>query len=170
MDAKESLSTCFIKRDMLAGILDSVSDGILSVDQKLKLITFNRSAIEITGFSREEALGRSCLEVFRQILLAQECLVCRALEKGEYVRDVEREIIRKDGGRRLVLVTTTPLLDPEGKRTGIVVVFRDIQEILELREHLKGRSRFHQLIGKNHKMREIYHLIKPVKTWQGGTQ
>jgi len=162
MDAEESLTACLIGRDTLAGVLDSVSDGILTADQGLKLITINRSATEITGFSREEALGRSCLEIFRQVLFGQECLVCRALEKGEYVRDVEREIVRKGGDRRLVLVTTTPLLDPGGEQAGGVVVFRDIQETRELREQLKGRSRFHQLIGKNHKMRETYRLIEQV--------
>lgn len=147
---------------MLAGVLDSVSDGILTADQSLRIITFNGAASEITGFSREEVLGDSCLDVFRQILFGQECLVCRALEKREYVRDVEREIVRKNGDRRLVLVTTTPLHDPQGKQTGIVVVFRDIQEIRELREQLKGRSGLHQLIGKNHKMQAIYRLIEQV--------
>ena len=159
---EDLLTACLVGRDMLAGVLDSVSDGILTADQSLRITTLNRAASEITGFSREEALGDSCLDVFRQILFGQECLVCRALEKREYVRDVEREIVRKNGDRRLVLVTTTPLFDPEGKQTGVVVVFRDIQEIRELREQLKGRSGLHQLIGKNHKMQAIYRLIEQV--------
>ncbi len=162
LDMEETLTACLTSRDTLLGVLDSVSDGILTVDQGFQVTAFNRSACEITGFSREEAVGRACTEVFRQILFGQECLVCRGLEKGEYVHDVEREIIRKSGDRRLVLVTTTPLLNPSGERAGVVVVFRDIQEIRELREQLKGRSRFHQLIGKNHKMENVYRLIEQV--------
>lgn len=162
LDTEETLAACMMSRDTLAGILDSVSDGILTADEKFLVATFNRSASEITGFSREEAVGKPCLEVFRQILSGQECLVCRALEKGEYVREVEREIARKDGDRRLVLVTTTSLLDIGGEQAGVVVVFHDIQEIKELREQLKGRSRFHQLIGKNHKMQDVYRLVEQV--------
>jgi len=162
LNTEEPLAACLTSRDTLVRILDSVSDGIITVDDSFLVTEFNRSAADITGFSREEALGKSCLEVFQQILSGQECLVCRALEKGEYVRDVEREIIRKDGERRLVLVTATPLLASAGEQAGAVVVFRDIQEIRELREQLKGRSHFHQLIGKNHKMQEIYRLIEQV--------
>jgi len=158
----EELAACLVGRDRLTGVLDSVSDGILTVDKALRVITVNRAATEITGFSREEALSSSCLDVFRQILFGQECLVCRALEKREYVRDVEREIVRKGGDRRLVLVTTTPLVEAGDEQPGVVVVFRDIQEIRELREQLKGRSGLHQLIGKSHKMQEIYRLIEQV--------
>jgi len=128
LNAEESLAACLTSRDTLEHILDSVSDGIMTVDGRLQVAAFNRAAGEITGFSREEALGSSCIEVFRQILSGQECLVCRALEKREYVRDVEREIVRKGGDRRLVLVTTTPLVEAGGERPGAVVVFRDIQE------------------------------------------
>lgn len=162
MPQEESLAACLIGRDMLEGVLDGVSDGILTADPKFRVTTFNRSAGEITGFSREEALDSSCTAIFRQILFGQECLVCRALEKREYVREVEREIVRKNGECLLVLVTTTPLLDAAGAESGVVVVFRDIQEIRNLREQLKGRSCFHQLIGKSHKMQNIYRLIQQV--------
>jgi PAS domain S-box-containing protein len=158
----EDFTACLMRRDTLEAVLDSVADGIFTVDDQMRITTFNLAAALITGFSKEEAFGISCLEVFRQILFGQECLVCRALEKRDYVRDVEREITRKDGSRRLVLVTTTPLLDPAGERTGVVVVFRDIQEIRDLREQLRGRHQFHQLIGKNHRMQEIYRLIEQV--------
>lgn len=159
-NAQESLAACLTSRDTLEHILNSVSEGIMTVTANLQVTTFNRAAAEITGFSKQEALSASCLDVFRQILFGQECLVCRALEKREYVREVEREIVRKGGARRLVLVTTTPLA--EGEQPGIVVVFRDIQEIRQLREQLKGRSRFHQLVGKNHKIQQIYRLIEQV--------
>jgi len=162
LHAEESLTACLTSLDTLERILDSVSDGIMTIDGNLKVMTFNRAATDITGFTKEEALSGSCLDVFRQILFGQECLVCRALEKREYVHDVEREILRKGADRRLVLVTTTPLVEARGEQPGIVVVFRDIQEIRELREQLKGRSRFDQLVGKNHRVQEIYRLIEQV--------
>lgn len=82
---------------LLATILDSVADGILTADADLRITSFNRAAERITGWSRQEALGRSCLEVFSQILVGEECLICRALEKQEYVTEQEREIRPGDG-------------------------------------------------------------------------
>lgn len=158
----ERLEASLLQPGNLEGILDAVADGIFTVDEGLRIMQFNRAAEEITGFTRDEACGMSCLEIFRQILFGQECLVCKAVEKEEYVRLVEREITRKDDQRRLVLVTTTPMLEAGGRRAGVVVVFRDIQELRELAEQAKGRSSFAGLIGKNHRMREIYRLIEQV--------
>jgi len=150
------------ERQNIEAILDAVADGIFTIDERLRIVQFNRAAAEITGFSPDEAFGMSCLDIFRQILFGQECLVCKAVEKEEYVRLVEREITRKDNQRRLVLVTTTPLLEAEGRRAGVVVVFRDIQELRELTVQAKGRAAFEGLIGKNHRMRQIYALIEQV--------
>ncbi len=157
-----TLDAHLLEQRNVEAILDAVTDGIFTVDEQLRIVQFNRAAEEITGFSRDEALGMSCLEIFQQILFGQECLVCKAMEREEYVRLVEREIARKDGRRRSVLVTTTPVLEAGRRRAGVVVVFRDIQELRELAEQAKGRATFAGLIGKNHRMREIYRLIEQV--------
>jgi len=151
-----------LERRNFEAVLDAVTDGILAIDERLRIMQFNRAAEDITGFARGEALGMACLDIFRQILFGQECLVCKAIEKEEYVRLIEREIVRKDERRRLVLVTTTPIRDPDGRRAGVVVVFRDIQELRELTEQAKGRAAFEGFIGKNHRMRQIYRLIEQV--------
>ena len=158
----QAIEDRLLQRGNIEAILDAVGDGIFTIDERLRIVQFNRAAEEITGFSRDEALGMSCLEIFRQILAGQECLVCKAMEREDYVRLVERELARKDGRRRLVLVTTTPMLDAGGRRAGVVVVFRDIQELRELTEQAKGRAAFEGLIGKNHRMQQIYRLIEQV--------
>lgn len=161
LNSEDPLVACLSSCNTLERILDSVSDGIITVDMTLRVMSFNRAAADLTGFSREEAMGSPSLDFFHE-LFGKGNPVPHALEKKEYVHDVEREIARKDGNRCLVLVTTRPLLDSRGAEGGIVVVFRDIQEVHDLREQLKGRSGFHQLIGKNHRMIEIYRLIEQV--------
>ena len=49
-----------------------------------------------------------------------------------------------------------------GRVGGVVLALRDIQQIHELREQLKGQSAFNAIVGKNHGMREIYGLIEQV--------
>ncbi len=158
----QSFEARVLGRENIEAILDAVTDGIFTTDEHLRIVQFNRAAEEITGFSRDEALGMPCLEIFQQILSGQECLVCKAADREEYVRLVEREITRKDDRRRLVLVTTTPVREGGGRHAGVVVVFRDIQELKELTEQVKGRATFAGLIGKNHRMRQIYRLIEQV--------
>jgi len=150
------------QRDNFEAILNSISEGILTVDGTLGITTFNRSAERITGISRAEAIGTRCTDFFHKILEGQECPICKALMREEYMEEIEYEILRRDGQSRVVLVTTNPLLDSANRRTGAVVILHDIQELRDLSEKLKARYRFHNIIGKNHKMQEIYKLIEQV--------
>ncbi|NDY43754.1 PAS domain-containing protein, partial [Dissulfurirhabdus thermomarina] len=45
--------------------LDSIADGVFTVNRQWRITSFNRAAEEITGWKREDALGRPCREVFR---------------------------------------------------------------------------------------------------------
>ncbi len=146
----------------LAAILDSVADGVFATDATLRIIYCNAAAARITGFSREEALQKSCMEIFRQILDGEECLVHQAVEREEYVREAERVIACADGRRKTVLVTSTPLVAPTGYRQGVVIVFRDISELRRLEEELHGRYHFHALIGKSPSMQRLYRLLEQV--------
>lgn len=68
----------------------------------------------------------------------------------------------KAGQQRRVLITINALFEATGSPGGVVVALRDIQQMHELREQLKGQSTFNAIIGKNLKMREIYRLIEQV--------
>ena len=49
---------------MVSLILGNVADGVFTVDRDFKITFFNPAAEEITGFSRDEAIGRPCFEIF----------------------------------------------------------------------------------------------------------
>jgi PAS domain S-box-containing protein len=44
-------------------ILDSIADGVFTVDPEMRIMSFNRAAEEITGISKKEAIGWECFEV-----------------------------------------------------------------------------------------------------------
>ena len=46
-------------------ILDSIADGVFTVDSDFRITSFNRAAEKITGIRKKEAVGRHCWEVFR---------------------------------------------------------------------------------------------------------
>jgi len=46
-------------------ILDSIADGVFTIDADGRITSFNRAAQEITGFSRSDAIGQFCFDIFR---------------------------------------------------------------------------------------------------------
>ncbi|MBI2876697.1 MAG: sigma 54-interacting transcriptional regulator [Candidatus Tectomicrobia bacterium] len=150
------------EKENLEAILNSVTDGILAHDLEMTITHFNRAAEEITGFSREEAIGKRCEELFQMKLCGQDCALCQSLEHKVGLKEREVKILGKDGMPRRVLLSTAVLRDRERQIRGAIAILRDITEIASLREELKGRYGFANLVGKNHRMQEVYELIEAV--------
>jgi PAS domain S-box-containing protein len=54
-------------------IIQSMADGVITVDGEMKVTDFNRAAEKLTGYHREEALGRSCGQVLQSSMCGREC-------------------------------------------------------------------------------------------------
>ena len=78
-------------------ILESISLGVLAMDRHGRVTYFNRAAEQITGVSRERALGRLCGEVLKSTLCDEYCPVLRAMESGEEQEGLEAVFIRQRG-------------------------------------------------------------------------
>ena len=64
-------------------ILDSIADGVFTVDADLKITSFNRAAEKITGVKKEEAVGRHCWEVFRASVCESQCSLKQTMDTGK---------------------------------------------------------------------------------------
>ena len=73
-------------------VLDSVADGVFTVDPDLHITYWNRAAEEITGYPAGEALGRQCHEVFRASLCLEECPMRQAVATGKTPAPADVEI------------------------------------------------------------------------------
>jgi PAS domain S-box-containing protein len=93
-------------------ILESISDGVFTVDLEWRITSFNRAAEEITGMSRKEAIGRLCPEVFRSSMCEAECALRRTLKTGRPVIGRSGFIIDADGTR----IPNHPF--PQNEKTG----------------------------------------------------
>ena len=69
-------------------ILDSLADGVFTVDRDWRVTSFNRAAEKITGISRIEALGKRCFEVFRANVCETGCLIRKSIETDKPVFDM----------------------------------------------------------------------------------
>ena len=159
---EDQIALCISQRRNLEAILNSVTDGILAIDRRSRVVNLNQAALEITGFSKEDAVGRVCSEVLQRTDGESDCLLERAMEEEEMLQDCEVEIVRPDGRVRTLLVTMHSLEDESGSSWGVVAIFKDQTELRALQTALNGQTRYERLVGKNHRMREIYQLISDV--------
>ena len=70
---------------LTADILESISDGVFTVDKDWKITSFNRAAEQITGVSRDKAIGQNCFEVFKSNMCESECPLRKTMESGSPV-------------------------------------------------------------------------------------
>ena len=140
-------------------ILDSVSQGIFTVDAAGRIMTFNRAAERITGFWEADVVGRLCKDVFQTDLCDSVCPMQQSIGEREEVRDKEVWIHKSDGSSIPLSVTTTPLQTRTGKLLGGVEVFHDLSQIKALKRRLEGSYRFEDIVSKNREMQRIFRLL-----------
>ncbi|MBI5186228.1 MAG: sigma 54-interacting transcriptional regulator [Nitrospinae bacterium] len=152
-----------MKTDEYQTIMNSVADGVFTVDLRWRITSWNRAAERITGFSKEEALGRHCYDVFRANLCQTGCILRRTLETGKELINMEVTIVTKAGEEKPISISTALLKDLEGGKTiGGVETFRDLSAIENLRKRLSGRYSFQDIIGKSHPMQEIFRILPDI--------
>jgi PAS domain S-box-containing protein len=143
-------------------ILESISDGVFTVDSQWRITSFNRAAEEITGVSRREAIGRRCAEVFRASMCEHDCALRHTVDTGTPIVNRSAFIIDSGGQRVPVSVSTAMLLDPRGRMVGGVETFRDLSLVEHLRKELEGRFQLGDLISRSPAMREIFDMLPQV--------
>jgi PAS domain S-box-containing protein len=119
-------------------IIQSMADGIITVDAQLRVTDLNRAAEKIVGYSREEALGQFCGEILKSNLCARECPLQVAMNRRE---EVSREATLQNrlGQKIEVMLAASALRDDQGNLLGGVETFRDLgpfKRLEEERRHL----------------------------------
>ncbi|MBW2065516.1 MAG: sigma 54-interacting transcriptional regulator [Deltaproteobacteria bacterium] len=143
-------------------ILDSIADGVFTVDSELKITTFNRAAEKITGIKKEQALGRHCWEVFRASICEHRCALKETMKTGQQIVNQSIFIVNLEGDRVPISISTALLKDPGGRVIGGVETFRDLSIVEELRKELSGKHSFFDIISKNKEMQRLFNILEQV--------
>ena len=105
-------------------ILDSIVEGVFTVDEDLKITYFNHAAEKITGVPKEEAVGQYCFEALRSNICEKSCPVSESLKTGKNTINLQVNILRPDGKQLPVSINASVLRDEKGKVIGGVETFR----------------------------------------------
>jgi PAS domain S-box-containing protein len=140
-------------------IFDNIPHGIFTVDSDGRITSFNRAAEKITGWQREQVMGRLCREIFRADHCKNSCFLFASISEGEPHRDQEVRIVRRDGSELPVAVSTAGLRDDDGAVIGGVEMFRDLTDVETLRRHLHATYTCEDIVSKSAAMRGVRELL-----------
>jgi PAS domain S-box-containing protein len=143
-------------------ILDSIADGVFTVDSELKITSFNRSAEKITGIRKEAAIGRYCWEVFKASICEKRCSLKHTMDTGRPMVSQSVYIVNLEGEQVPISISTALLKDGQGNVIGGVETFRDLSMVEELRKQLSGRHSFQDIISKNKEMQRLFGMLEQV--------
>ncbi|MBN1377909.1 MAG: sigma 54-interacting transcriptional regulator [Gammaproteobacteria bacterium] len=149
-------------KSLTDAILESISDGVFTVDENWRITSFNRAAEVITGVSREEALNRHCSDVFRSSMCEADCALRETLTSGKPVIGKSGYIVNADGNRIPISLSTAVLKDKHGKILGGAETFRDLSEIDALRKELQGRFSIGDLISSSPAMQKLFEVLPAI--------
>lgn len=143
-------------------ILNSIADGVFTVDENFIVTSFNQAAQEITGVSVEEALDKPCCEVFRAEICEADCALKRTIITGKPVVNHAIFIVRADGARVPISVSTAILRDDLGRVAGGVETFRDLTLVEALRKEVEKSFTFEDIISRNRRMQSMFAILADV--------
>ena len=98
-----------VERNKLASILNSITDGVFTIDLNWQITSINQAAQKITGYSEKEAIGKECGLLLRGNRCDQYCPMRKTIEEGKPTKNMEVEIRHKEGNRIPISVSTSLL-------------------------------------------------------------
>jgi len=143
-------------------ILDSINEGVFTVDLDWRITSFNRAAERITAVPRREAIGRSCCDVFHANICEKDCVLKQSFETSRPIVNATAYIINHQGSRVPIRISTAILKDGQGKIIGGVETFQDLSQVEQLQKELQSRYTFEDIVGRSPAMMRLFDLLPQV--------
>ena len=146
----------------LSTILESIADGVFTIDSDWRVASFNRAAERITGVPREKAIGQKCFDVFHANICQTACALKQTLETGREIIDLPVDILNDRGETLPISISTAVLHDRRGRVIGGAETFRDLSSLETLRRELSNRYATGDMVSKNENIRKILSLLPSI--------
>jgi PAS domain S-box-containing protein len=150
------------RNDNFETILDSIADGVFTIDLNFNITYFNSAAIKITGVPGDQALGQKCFDVFRANICQTICALGETMKTGKQSINLPIDILNSEGYTVPASVSTSVLKDKGGKIIGGVEIFRDLSAMETLRKEISNQYRFEDIVSKNHEIQGIFDILPDI--------
>lgn len=156
---KKLIKKTKLTHDEITAILDSVAEGVFTVDKNWRITSFNKAARKITGVPEKEAVGSFCFDVFRANICETDCALRQTMKTGKPIINKAIYIISAGGKKIPVSISTALLKDRNNKIIGGVETFRDLSMVEQLRKELQERYTFEDIVSKSSSMKHIFDML-----------
>ncbi|MFN2355149.1 MAG: sigma-54 interaction domain-containing protein, partial [Desulfopila sp.] len=154
----------------ISRVIDSMADGVFTLDENGCIASWNRSMERISGYSAAEALGKTCALLRCSRCFGKSCPAdiakCRIFEKGSSGAK-ECELQHKDGRDIPVIKHASVVKDGSGKILGVVETITDMTALHTARKKAEEASlrlgemhRLDNIIGRSTSMRDVFVAVK----------
>lgn len=143
-------------------ILNSIAEGVITVDKEFKITFINEAAEKLTGFKKEQVIGQFCKGVFKSEFCLTNCPIAQVLKNGKNIFDMDTSINCLENQPIPIRLNAAVLKDENGIPIGGVITFRDISLFKQVEDIIRAESQFYGMVGKNKSLKEIYQLIMEI--------
>ena len=143
-------------------ILDNLDVGIFTIDRGGHFTFFNTEAEQISGYSRREILGKDCAALFGGEDAQELCLLKDTIADGRSRSSRQGKMTTRDGVVIPVRANYMALRNEKGTVVGGLTTFHDLTLVLQLKQAVKDRYTFHDMIGKSPRMQHIFEMVNVV--------
>ena len=143
-------------------ILNSIADGVFTIDHEKNITSFNRSAEKITGIRKDQAVGKKCFDVLRTSICQNSCTMEKAIKKAKPVIFLPITIINHHGDIVPISITAAALKNNQGKVIGGVETIRDLSDLEGMRKELTKQYTFHDIIGKSQAIQQLFAMLPDI--------
>lgn len=143
-------------------ILNSIADGVFTVDMDFHITSMNRAAEKILGIEKKDALGRLCFEVFHANICEHSCALKETLNTGNNIINKTIYIVNSGGERVPISVSTALLKNEKGAVIGGVETFRDMTALETLRKEIEASYTFEDIVSKSKVMHELFGILPDI--------
>jgi len=145
-----------------AAIVESSDDAILSKDLEGVIISWNRAAQRLFGYTAEEAVSRSVTMIIPTDRLHEEPMILERIRRGDRIDHYETIRQRKDGSLVDISLTVSPIRNEKGEVVGASKIARDITELK------RARQRQDLLLREmDHRIKNLFSLAISVLSLSG---
>ncbi|HON15595.1 MAG TPA: sigma 54-interacting transcriptional regulator [Spirochaetota bacterium] len=143
-------------------ILDSIADGVFTINLDFKITYINKAAADILKISPQEAVGKLCFEVFHASICEHSCALRETINTGRNIVNKTVYIVNSIGERIPINISTALLKNESGEIIGGVETFRDISEIEHLRKEIESNYSFNDIISKSKEFKELFSILPDI--------
>ena len=151
------MSTKILNKD----ILNSLGEGVITIDKNFKITFINHVAEKIIGRTHDEVFGKSCKDVCKSQLCESECPITQVINTGVNIQNLNSRLRCKNGKDIPILLNAAILKDGSNNPAGGILSFRNTN-IKDETASFFSNNQYFGMIGKSKSITEIFDTISEI--------